>query len=117
MLLAPFCVLMKQKPVREKKADGSIKDVWAKPMNKILSDTQVKIKLMNFDKDNIKEETMLEAFEYLNRDSFEDSKVKKVNLEIFKLIQWCRSVVSYHILIHPYRVRNFGTINEQSELF
>ena len=26
-------------------------------------------------------------------------------------------MVSYHILIHPYRVRNFSTINEASDLF
>lgn len=66
VLLGPFCVLMGEKPIREKKADGSIRDVWSKPMNKILSDPTIKSKLANFDKDNIKEEVMLEAFEFLN---------------------------------------------------
>ena len=34
---------------------------------------------MNFDKDNIKEEIMLEAFEFLNRDAFDDNKVNKIS--------------------------------------
>lgn len=36
VLLAPFCVLLGEKQIWEKKADGTIKDVWSKPMNKIL---------------------------------------------------------------------------------
>ena len=39
VLLAPFCILMNEKCFREKRADGTIKDVWIKPMNKILSDS------------------------------------------------------------------------------
>jgi hypothetical protein len=40
VLLAPFCILLEEKPQREKKADGTIKDVWGKRvMNKILTDS------------------------------------------------------------------------------
>ena len=39
VLLAPFCVLLGEKPIWEKKADGTIRDVWTKPMNKILLDS------------------------------------------------------------------------------
>ena len=73
--------------------------------------------LQNFDKANIKEETMLEAFEYLNRPLFDASKVSKINKSLSKIVNWGRYVVSYHILIHPYRVRNFSTISEDSDLF
>lgn len=70
-----------------------------------------------FDKDNIQEEVMLEAFEFLNRDSFDQIKVTKLSSVLGKMIKWCRNIVSYHILIHPYRVRNFSTIDENSNLF
>lgn len=72
---------------------------------------------MMFDKDNIQEEVMLEAFEFLNRPNFDEAKVAKINSVLGKLITWCRAIVSYHILIHPYRVRNFSTIDEESNLF
>lgn len=35
--------------------------------------------ILNFDKDNIKEELFLEVFEYLNREELEIDKVRKVN--------------------------------------
>ena len=86
VLLAPFCILLEEKPVREKKADGTIKDIWFKTASKVLTDSSVKSRLSNYDKDNIKEEIMLEAFEYLNREAFDDHRVSKINHFLSKLI-------------------------------
>jgi len=41
-----------------------------------------------FDKDNIQEEVMLEAFEFLNRPSFDNEKVSKIYSVVGKLIGW-----------------------------
>ena len=106
-------MLYEYKPKRVQKADGTIKETWKTPAMKIISNK----KFTNIDKDNIQEEIMLEAFEFLNRDNFDLKRVFKINNVLGKLIAWCRAIVSYHILIHPYRVRNFSTIDEDSNLF
>ena len=117
MLFAPFWVLFNHKSKRMMKADGKLKEAWKDPAVKILGDIHFKKNFNMFDKDNIQEEVMLEAFEFLNRNTFEESKVSKISSVVWKLISWCRAIVSYHILIHPYRVRNFSTIDENSNLF
>lgn len=117
VLFAPFCILFSQKPKRIKRADGTVSENWKSPAIKILGDIHFKKKFFMFDKDNIQEEVMLEAFEFLNRDTFDQERVTKVSNILGKLIEWCRAIVSYHILIHPYRVRNFSTIDETSNLF
>ena len=89
ILLAPFAILMSERPKRQKTADGTVAEVWKGAACKVLSDIHFKTKLPNFDKDNIKEETMLEAFEYLNREAFDDEKVLKVNYQLYKLVNWC----------------------------
>ena len=117
MLFAPFWVLFNQKPKRVMKADGKLKEIWKTSAVKTLGDIHFKKNFAMFDKDNIQEEVMLEAFEFLNRATFEESKVSKISSVLWKLISWWRAIVSYHILIHPYRVRNFSTIDESSNLF
>jgi hypothetical protein len=117
ILFAPIWVLFGYKPKRNKKADGKVKEAWKDPSIKILGDIQFKKNFITFDKDNIQEEVMLEAFEFLNRPSFDEGKVTNINSVLGKMISWCRAIVSYHILIHPYRVRNFSTIDEESNLF
>jgi hypothetical protein len=36
VLLAPFCILMDQKATREKKADGTVREVWKNGTHKVL---------------------------------------------------------------------------------
>ena len=69
-----------------------------------------------FDKDNIKEEIFLEIFELLNKEELDTPKATLVNLALGNLIAWIRTVMSYHILVHPYRVRNTQTIRPESDL-
>ena len=49
---------------------------------------------------------MLDAFVYLNLPELEIANVKKFSPDLGKLILWCQSVLSYHILIHPFTYRN-----------
>lgn len=88
MLFAPFCVLFNQKPKRVMKADGKLKEIWKMSAVKILGDIHFKKNFAMFDKDNIQEEVMLEAFEFLNRSTFEETKVSKISSILWKLISW-----------------------------
>jgi hypothetical protein len=85
-LLAPFCVLFGKKPKRNKKADGVVSELWKKSAIEILVDIRFKKSFWSFDKDNIQEEVMLEAFEFLNRPSFDEDKVRNINSILGKLI-------------------------------
>ena len=49
---------------------------------------------------------MLDAFVYLNLPELELENVKKYYPELEKLVLWCQSILSYHILIHPFTLRN-----------
>jgi hypothetical protein len=83
----------------------------------LISSKYFATKIENFTKDIIKEDTFLKIFECLNESCFEDQKVKKINLELSKMVKWCKNMVSYHILVHPYKIRNENTITEGTEIF
>lgn len=87
-LFAPFCILFGEKPLRTKSADGSVKETWKAPAVKILGDIMFKKNFYNYDKDNIQEEIMLESFEFLNRQNFDEQKVTKQNNVLGKMIRW-----------------------------
>lgn len=70
------------------KADGKLKEIWKNSAVKTLGDIHFKKNFAMFDKDNIQEEVMLEAFEFLNRATFEESKVSKISSVLWKLISW-----------------------------
>jgi hypothetical protein len=65
-----------------------VKEAWKDPSIKILGDIHFKKNFITFDKDNIQEEVMLEAFEFLNRPSFDEGKVTNINSVLGKLISW-----------------------------
>ena len=67
ILLAPFCLLMGVKPERKRNQDGSFSDNWRSPALSLMR-TGLRKRIADYEKDTIKEEMMLEAFEYLNRE-------------------------------------------------
>lgn len=74
------------KPKRTQKADGVVSETWKKSAIEILGDIRFKKSFWSYDKDNIQEEVMLEAFEFLNRPSFDEEKVRNINSVLGKLI-------------------------------
>jgi len=86
LLLSAFYSLKSAKD--RNKADGTVKEVWKTPAIKILNDIHFRKNLSMFDKDNIQEEIMLEAFEFLNRPNFDKNKVSKINSAIGRMINW-----------------------------
>lgn len=82
------------------------KDGWKKAFYKIISDSDFKKKISTLALDNLEEQDMLDAFIYLNYEELNVMKLSNVCPELSKLILWCQGVISYHIVIHPFTVRN-----------
>ena len=101
-IYAPFCIIFGYKSSNYKvKANG-----WKKTADIILNDPNIIQKIKQLDYENFSDNDILKAFLYLNSDDLLLSKVKRYSLPFAKLIKWCQSVVSYHILVHPYTFRN-----------
>jgi hypothetical protein len=81
-------------------------DGWKKIFHKLIHDNDFKRKMQSLDLDNMLESDMLDSFVFLNMDELNVDSVKKFSPDLAKLIIWCQSVVSYHILIHPFTYRN-----------
>lgn len=79
---------------------------WKKVFGKILSDPDFSRKLNTLDMDNLNETDMLDSFVYLNLVELDQDNIKKYSSDLEKLIIWCQSVLSYHVLIHPFTYRN-----------
>ena len=101
-IYAPFCIIFGYKSSNYKvKANG-----WKKTADLILNDPNITQKIKQLDYENFDDKDILKCFLYLNSDDLVLSKIKRFSLPFAKLIKWCQSVVSYHILIHPYKFRN-----------
>ena len=102
-IYAPFCIIFGY----NKNANQFTKnDTWKKTAGKILSDSNLVLKIINLDLENMSDSAMLSAFVFLNLPELEIDAIKKYSSDFAKLIVWCQAVVSYHILIHPYTYRN-----------
>ena len=103
VIYAPFCIIFGY----NKNANHLTKnDTWKKTAGRILSDSNLGLKLLNLDLENMPDAAMLNAFVFLNLPELEIDTIKKYSSDFAKLIVWCQAVVSYHILIHPYTYRN-----------
>jgi hypothetical protein len=49
---------------------------------------------------------MLDAFVYLNLPELQLENIRNYSQDLEKMIIWCRAVISYHIIIHPFTYRN-----------
>ena len=98
-VFAPFCLIF-----RNKKSEKNLN--WKKMANQILGEYNIFSKIQNLDIENFEDNTILEAFKYLNMPELEKDKLKKYSTDLSKLIIWCQGIVSYHIIIHPYIYRN-----------
>ena len=103
VIYAPFCIIFGY----NKNANHLTKnDTWKKTAGRILSDSNLGLKILNLDLENMPDPSMLNAFVFLNLPELEIDTIKKYSSDFAKLIVWCQAVVSYHILIHPYTYRN-----------
>ena len=99
IIYAPFCIIFG-------KFNEKNKSEWKKIAENIMNDNKFYCKLSKLDYENMEDEKMLECFYYLNNDELKLINVRRISPSLEKLIKWCRSVFSYHILVHPYKYRN-----------
>ena len=114
-VFAPFCIIFGYNKSNNQKvrADG-----WKKTAGILLNDPNFFLKASRLDLENFNDNEMLEAFVILNSPELEVNNIKKFSKSLAKLIEWCQSIVSYHILIHPYTYRNDKcNIKEGSEIY
>ena len=93
-----------------------MRHIWHKQAFKMVSNPQFLRNVQNFEKDILREETFLEVFEYLNREELDLDKLTSVNSGLATFIRWARLIVSYHILVHPYKLRNTQTVKTESDV-
>ena len=120
IIFAPFCILNKLEPTRLPTTVDSVqyKNVsWHASALKFIIKPNFLPAFSSFRRDNLPEPLVLEAFEYLNMEELQVDKVTQFNASLGNLVRWCQSIVAYHIITHPYKLRNFRTVPKDSELF
>ena len=101
-IYAPFCIIFNFSSDHEE----IINNGWKKVADNILFDSKFFINIANLKYENFEDDDILEAFSYLNEIENNIDKIKRYSYALYELNIWCKSVVIYHILVHPYKYRN-----------
>ena len=101
-IYAPFCIIFNY----NSKSEEIINNGWKKVADNIISDSKFFINIANLKFENFDDEEILEAFIYLNEIEHNIDKIKRYSSALYEMNNWCKSVVIYHILVHPYKYRN-----------
>ena len=89
---------------------------WRKFSSSIISQKNIKQIIDNIDYENINDIEIMKILQILNEPDLSINSVKKISEDYAQLILWFQSVVSFHILIHPYIYRNRrGNVNYNSK--
>ena len=113
-IYAPFCLIF----CFNSKNEEIVNNGWKKVADGIISDSKFFINIANLKFENFEDDYIIEAFHYLNEIENYIEKIKRYSFALYELNNWCKAVVSYHILVHPYIYRNIQTnIGEGTELF
>lgn len=89
---------------------------WKKFSESILSTSNIMEIINNIDYENINDIEIMKMLNELNSPELSIDNVKNISEDYSKLILWLQTVVSFHILIHPYIFRNTkGTIQLHSK--
>ena len=121
VLFAPFCMLYGLEPTKLAKmssveAGTKLASSWHASALRLLSLPNFLNMHASFDRDCLDENMVLEVFESLNREELRLEKVYAFNAALGNLVRWCQGTVAYHIITHPYKVRNPKTVPPGSEL-
>ena len=101
-IYAPFCIIFNF----NSKNEEVIKNGWKKISDNIISDSKFFINIANLKFENFEDEDILEAFAYLNEIEKSIDKINRYSFALYEMNNWCKAVVIYHILVHPYKNRN-----------
>ena len=101
-IYAPLCLIFNHDSKHEK----VINNGWKKTADSIISDSRFFIQISNLNIENLEYKNIKQAFTYLNEiEKFED-KIKRFSPYLYELNIWCKAVVIYYILVHPYKINN-----------
>ena len=113
-IYAPFCIIFNFNSKNEQVG----KNGWKKVADNIISDSKFFINIANLKFENFEDEDMLSAFSYLNEIESHIDKISRYSYSLLEMINWCKAVVIYHILVHPYKFRNSEkSIQINSEMY
>ena len=114
IIYAPFCIIFNY----NSKSKEIINNGWKKVADNIISDSKFFINIANLNFENFEDEDILEAFIYLNEIEYNIDKIKRYSFALYEINNWCKSVVIYYILVHPYRYRNIqDSISKGSNIY
>ena len=113
-IYAPFCIIFNFNSNHEQ----VIKNGWKKVADNIISDSKFFINISNLKFENFEDEDMLEAFSYLNQIEYNIDKISRYSHSLLEMNIWCKAVVIYHMLVHPYKYRNIqNSIQINSQMY
>jgi hypothetical protein len=110
--LEPICKALDIAPERKKLADGLLRKSYQKPLCRFLScgndSSSVEATLRSMNKETLDEKRFTQIFKCLEHEDV--LKVQSINLALGAFIQWTQCLLSYHVMVHPYRMRNRESI-------
>ena len=113
-IYAPFCYIFNF----DSNSEEFNKSGWKKIADNIISDPKFFIKIANLKYENLEDEDILKAFAFLNEVENNIDKINRYSFALYEMNIWCKAVVVYHFLVHPYKYRNIqNSIPLNSEIF
>ena len=99
-IYAPFCLIFNYNSKNEKVINYG----WKKTAEFIMSDMRFFIRILNLKIENLDNKNITKAFIYLNEIENDIEKIKRFSPYLYELNLWCKGVIIYYYLIHPYKL-------------
>jgi hypothetical protein len=66
--------------------------------------------IKEYERETLCEENFSSIFTSLEHEHLDIQKVKQINTSLGTFISWAQVLLSYHVMVHPYRIRNRDSI-------
>ena len=99
-IYAPLCLIFNYNSKHEK----VINNGWKKTADYIISDSLFFIKIFKLKIENLEYNNINKALSYLNEIEKYIDKINRFSPYLYELNLWCKAVVIYYFLVHPYKL-------------
>ncbi|KFG40519.1 dynein heavy chain [Toxoplasma gondii GAB2-2007-GAL-DOM2] len=100
LTMEAVCIMFQVQPVKKNdpgRPGGKIDDYWESAQHKLLKDPKKLLDdLLNYDKDNIPESTIVKIAPYLDRQDFDPGAIRKASVACEAICMWVRAMVRYY---------------------
>ncbi|KYK63964.1 putative dynein heavy chain 2 [Toxoplasma gondii TgCatPRC2] len=100
LTMEAVCIMFQVQPVKKNdpgRPGGKIDDYWESAQHKLLKDPKKLLDdLLNYDKDNIPESTIVKITPYLDRQDFDPGAIRKASVACEAICMWVRAMVRYY---------------------